>query len=369
MAKFQKVEFEFPDPDSVDENAELEIEPRDEVNIEELDLSAPPKQDTEVAAGDDAGADDDIEVVEEGEDEDIELEVVDDTPPEDRGREPSEPPAELTEEELEAYSGKVRNRIKHFSKGYHDERRAKEAAVREAQELQSLVQNLLDEKKKLESTVARDREALLQQAKAGVAVDIEKAQTKYREAYDMGDPDALLAAQESLTKARLTEQRLDALARQNAQQQSNLGQGQIDGGESQPQPQRQQPVTPDEKALAWQQENPWFGNPEHRLATEFALDVHADLVGSGVSPQSDEYYSRLNENMQRRFPELFGGTLETGERSNGRSARNVVAPASRSTATKKIRLSRTQIALAKKLGLTPAQYARQAAIDARKQNG
>ena len=83
----------------------------------------------------------------------MEIEVVDDTPKADRNRKVSEPPADVTDEELGEYSDKVRTRIKHFSKGYHDERRAKEAAFREKQELEPLAQSLVDENKKLNNPV------------------------------------------------------------------------------------------------------------------------------------------------------------------------------------------------------------------------
>lgn len=365
---FQKIEFEFPDPDaSVEGDTSIELESSNEVNIETLGDEKP-------LSGKDvdkmAVAEDD----EDDEDDEVELEVIDDTPKEDQGREAAPPPDELTDEELEAYSDKVRKRIKHFNKGYHDERRAKEQAVREAQELQTLVQSMMAENNKLKESSQRDRQALLAQAKAAITGDIEKARAAYKEAYELGDSDALLTAQEKLNAAQTTQQRLNSLSAETGQGSQNgvqrPTQVNLEGEAQQPSPQIPR-VQPDQKAVEWQRKNTWFYNDGYEPETAYALRVHKDLTEKeGVSPETDDYYEALNTRMQARFPELFGNTLEQGGTGRSRkSDSNVVAPATRSTAPKKVRLTKTQVALAKRLGLTPAQYAKQAAIDARNQNG
>jgi hypothetical protein len=152
---------------------------------------------------------DEIQFEVEGEGE-PEVEVVDDTPPQDRDRAPmKEPPAEVTDEELAQYSDGVKKRIQHFSKGYHEERRAKEAAFREREEAIRLAQQLMEENKKLQSTQGQTQQVLLEQAKKVVQSEIEQAKRKLKDAYDAGDSDKLLEAQEELTAAKIKADRVN----------------------------------------------------------------------------------------------------------------------------------------------------------------
>ena len=136
---FQKVEFEFPAGE--EETHEIEVEDSSALVVDTSGKN-PLEQDAE-----------------------IEVEVIDDTPEADRDRKVSDPPEEVTEEELEDYSDKVRNRIKHFSKGYHDERRAKEQALREREELERYTQQLVVENKDLKTSQGKNQTVLLEQAK------------------------------------------------------------------------------------------------------------------------------------------------------------------------------------------------------------
>ena len=182
---FQKVEFEFPD-DKEDKGEDIEIESTD---AEEVKKPAKPEPDDE-----------------------YEIEVVDDVPKADRNRKPSEPPPEVTDEELEDYSEKVRNRIKHFSKGYHDERRAKEQALRDRQELERLATQLVEENKNLKGTVDKNQAVLIGQAKKALETQINSAKRQYKSAYESGDSDKVLDAQEKLTNAKI---KADKLANYN----------------------------------------------------------------------------------------------------------------------------------------------------------
>ena len=149
-------------------------------------------------AAEKAATEDKVEFEVEGEGE-TQVEVVDDTPEQDRGRPPmKEPPAEVTDDELAQYSEGVKKRIQHISKGYHEERRAKEAALREREEAVRLAQTLMEENKKLQSNLGQGQQALLEQAKA-----------KYKAAYESGDSDALVAAQEELTAAKIKAERVN----------------------------------------------------------------------------------------------------------------------------------------------------------------
>jgi len=284
---------------------------------------------------------------------DSEIEVVDDTPPEDRDRPPmKEPPSDVTEEELAQYSEGVKKRIQHFSKGYHEERRAKEAALREREEAIRLAQQLVEENKKLQSSQGQTQQVLLEQAKKVVENELSEAKRKYKEAYESGDSDALVAAQEELTAAKIKADRVSNFRPAPLQQEKPV---------VQPTPQPET-VTPkvDSKAAAWQEANPWFGTDDEMTA--LALTVHRKLVESGVSPTSDEYYDRINNRMRQVFPDAF-----PSEKPVKKSP--VVAPATRSTAPKKIVLTKSQVNIAKRLGLTNEQYARAVAEEMRKQNG
>ena len=284
---------------------------------------------------------------------DADIEVVDDTPEEDRGRAPmKEPPAEVTDEELAQYSDGVKKRIQHFSKGYHEERRAKEAALREREEAIRLAQQLMEENKKLQSSQGQTQQVLLEQAKKVVETELNEAKRKYKEAYESGDADALVSAQEALTAAKIKAERVNNFKPAPVQQEKPVVQPAS-------QPEKEAPKV-DAKAAAWQEANPWFGVDDEMTAV--ALTVHRKLVESGVSPTSDEYYERINTRMRQVFPDAF---------SSGKTVKksSVVAPATRSTAPKKIVLTKSQVNIAKRLGLTNQQYARAVAEEMRKQNG
>jgi hypothetical protein len=289
-------------------------------------------------------------------DDGFEVEVVDDTPAKDRGRTPAEPPPEVTDDELEGYSEKVKKRIQHFTRGYHDERRAKEAALREREEALRLAQNIIEENKKLKQTVNQNQEALLEQAKRAATFELEQAKAQFRAAYEEGDPDKVTSAQESLTSAKLKADRVANFALPALQEEETA----VENKYTAPaQPQNQV----DPKVTAWQQENPWFGSDDEM--TSFALGLHQKLVKQGVDPRSDEYYDAINRRMRQVFPDQF----EESEPEEKPRRKTVVAPATRTTAPRKIVLTTSQQAIAKRLGLTLEQYARQVAEDMRKQNG
>ncbi|NCX56336.1 MAG: hypothetical protein EBW87_03955 [Burkholderiaceae bacterium] len=290
---------------------------------------------------------------------DSEIEVVDDTPEEDRDRPPmKEPPAEVTEEELAQYSSeKLKNRIQHFSKGYHEERRAKEAAIREREEAVALAQKLIEENKKLQSSHGQTQQVLIEQAKVVVANEIETAKKKFKEAYESGDSEAMTEAQELLTAAKIKAERVNNFKPAPLQAKET---------EVKPEPEqlkREQKLDP--KVAAWYDANPWFGKADDlsQEMTAVALTVHKKLVESGFNTNSDEYFDRINTRIRQVFPDAF-----PSEKPIKKSA-PVVAPATRSTAPKKIVLTKSQVNIAKRLGLTNEQYARAIADQMRNQNG
>lgn len=275
----------------------------------------------------------------------VEVEVVDDTPPEDRNRKPmEEPPKEFSDDEIASYNEGVQKRIKHFTKGYHEERRAKEAAIREREEAARMLQALMDENKRLKSTVTQNQEALLEQAKKATQVELERAKEEYKKAYDNGDSDALVAAQENLTAAKIKAERVANFTLPPLQEEEP---------KLKPENKQQQPVY-DERAKSWADRNNWFGSD--KLMTAYALALHKKLEDEGVALSSDEYYQRIDAEMRQRFPENFDSFDAPTQRKNP-----VVAPATRSTAAKKIVLTQTQVNIAKRLGLTPEAYAKEVA--------
>jgi hypothetical protein len=343
----QQVEFEFPDPDK---EAAAEIE----VDIAEDDAPL----EVEGAVGREDMKKPGKETIKAG---DLEIEVEDDTPPEDRGRTPSEPPKEVTDDELENYSEKVKSRIKHFSKGYHDERRAKESALREREALEAYAKKLVEENNKLKGSVDQSHNSLIQSAKKQVEGELSMAKAQYKQAYDSGDPEAILEAQTMLNAAQIRMERVNGLKPKQIQP--------LQAVETPVQPQVNAPqpqVERDEKAESWRDDNPWFGSDDEMTA--FALGLHNKLTKDGVDPRSDEYYEKINSRMRQVFPDQFDDGIEDEPEVQAKpKSSNVVAPATRSTGPKKIRLTQSQIAIAKKLGVPLETYAKQAAELMRKQ--
>ena len=284
-----------------------------------------------------------------------EVEVVDDTPEQDRGRKPmEEAPKDVTDEELAKYDESVRKRIQHFTKGYHEERRAKEAALREREEALRLAQQIVEENKKLKGSLSSNQTALLEQAKRNVANDMEEARRKYKTAYESGDSDALVSAQEEMTAAKLKADRINSFRPPALQEEENV----VQPRQQVPQEQRVDP-----KLASWKDDNQWFGT--NKRMTAYALGLHEDLVSEGIPAGTDEYYRRINSDIRERFPDQFESGNQTDAQTPSKTSNNV-APATRSTAPKKIVLTKTQVQLAKRLGLTNEQYARAVAAEMRK---
>jgi len=280
-----------------------------------------------------------------------EIEIVDDTPAADRNRKSmTEDPVDPTDEEMEAYSESAKKRIKHFTKGYHEERRAKEAALREREEAVRIAQAIAEENRSLKGSLNQGQQALIEQTKTVIATELENGKREYKAAYEAGDSDALLAAQEKLTAAKLREDRVNNFRPAPLQDEKHVIQTQ------------QAPV--DAKAETWKESNEWFGSDDEM--TSFALGLHMKLVKGGISPTSDEYYQKVDSRMRQVFPEKFDST-ETADAPTPRvQKQNVVAPATRSTAPRKVVLTQSQVNVAKRLGVPLELYARKVAEEMRK---
>jgi len=279
---------------------------------------------------------------------DFELEIEDDTPEQDRGRQPlpEEMVKELEEDELEDYSEKVKNRLKQMKKVWHDERREKERALREQQEAVSLAQKLVEENKKLKGRLSEGEKSLIMTATREAELDMQMAERAYKEAYDSGDSDQILAAQKKLHSVS---SRLEKLQGYKPALQAEENDVQV---------QNQQAAAPrlDQKTDSWRKQNTWFGQDEEMTATALGLHQKLEKQYGAQYIGTDEYWNTVDKTMRKRFPDYFGD--EEPEKPQRTSA-TVVAPASRSTAPKKVVLKQSQLALAKKLGLTPEQYAKE----------
>jgi len=283
----------------------------------------------------------------------ISIEIEDDTPPEDRGREPMPKPLveELEKDDLDRYEGEVKTRLKQMRKVWHDERREKEAAQREQQEAISLARRLLEENQRIRGVLTDGEKVFVSTVQNAAGLELEMARKAYREAYESGDTDRVLEATQALQDANY-----------KLKQAQNFKPTPLHQRENEVQiPQSSQIPSvpkPDSKALAWQERNPWFGQDDEMTATAYGL--HEKLKKSGVVIGSDEYYLALDRTMRKRFPESFEEEEEIEQPARRQAqpkAATVVAPATRSTASNKVRLRQSQVQLAKKLGLTPEQYA------------
>jgi hypothetical protein len=232
--------------------------------------------------------------------------------------------------------------------------------LREREALEEYAKNLISENNKLKGSVNQSHNTLIQSAKKQVEGELAMAKAQYRQAYESGEPDAILEAQTALNTAQIRMERVNSLKPKETnslQTRETPVQTQVNA----PQPQ----VERDEQAETWRDDNPWFGSDDEMTA--FALGLHNKLTKDGVDPRSNEYYEKINSRMRQVFPDQFDDGIEDEPASAQRKSSNVVAPATRSTGPKKIRLTQSQIAIAKKLGVPLETYAKQAAELMRKQ--
>ena len=286
------------------------------------------------------------------------VEVVDDTPPEDRNRKPlGEDPDDIPEDELAEYSAQVKKRISKLRHGFHDERRAKERELREKEEAIRFAQQVFSENQRLKQMYTEGERIFGSTLLTAAQGQLDAAKRKVKDAYEAGDSDALVAAQEEMTEAKYrVEQAKTSQTRQTPLQDSNSQQQSVQRVQ---QPPVQQPQ-PDPLAARWQQDNPWFGSDDEM--TSLALGVHKKLVEKGVDPRTREYYEQINARVRQIFPDYFRVEDGTSQSPPAKRPASVVAPQTRTTAPKKIVLSKSQVAIAKRLGISVEEYARQTAL-------
>ena len=281
----------------------------------------------------------------------FEVEIVDDRPEEDRvpkRKEDTQPKVEGDEDEAKNYSDKVQKRIKELKYEYHEERRAKEEASRLQEEALNYAKKLQKENEELRKSLSDGESVLINQAKGRVDAELEKAKKDYKEAYESGDPDKLVEASSELARIQSEKQRVDSYVPPKPQQPRK---------QETPIPQQPQKPQVSQRALDWANENTWF-NKDSRM-TSYAFGVHEELVKKGVVGDSEEYYKEIDREMRKVFPDKFDDVIEDEETQQSQTG-NVVAPTKRSAKKPRtVRLTSTQVNLARRLGLTKEQYAAQ----------
>ena len=300
-------------------------------------------------------------------DDKFEVEIEDDTPPQDRGRKPMKEPVEdPSDDELASYDEKVQSRIKKFTKGYHDERRAKEEALREREAAETYARHMLEENKRLQQQLSNGSKVLIETSKNAAEAKLLEAKRKFKEAQENGDFDAAADAQAEIARA--------ALHMDKAQSMRPV---EVDDNFNAPPPQFQLKPQIDKRTQKWVEANSnWWGVDEEMTAAALGLDKKlakqygADYVGS------KDYFKTIDKTMRKRFPENFDGEDQSDEdddeppqkvepaREIPRRASKpatVVAPASRSTPPNRIKLKASEAAIARRLGVSLEEYAKQVA--------
>ncbi len=317
--------------------------------------------------GDEFEFPDEKEAKDEGKSDELEIEIEDDTPEPDRGRKPmKEPVEEPTDDELASYDEKVQQRIKKFTRGYHDERRAKEEALREREAAETLAKQLWEQNRKLQEQVELGSKAYIEQSKSAAQIEFEAAKKRYKDAVESGDYDAQTDAQVEIAKATMNLDKVQNMRPLQAEEKS-----------VQTQPQRSTPAPVTGRDQRWMQKNTWFGTDPEMTAS--ALGLHQKLAKEQGAEfvGSDEYYKKVDATMRRRFPEYFEDaqsdeddvpskkTSEPAEEEEpprrATKPSTVVAPASRSTPPNRVKLKASEAAIARRLGVPIELYAKQVA--------
>lgn len=300
----------------------------------------------------------------------LKIEIEDDTPPQDRGRKPAPPPEELTDDELNSYDEKVQARFKKFTRGYHDERRAKEQALREREAAEAFARQVYEENKRLQEQLSSGSKAYIETSKGAAQAELEAAKDKYRKAYESADADAIVAAQEAIAKATIKIEKAESLRPIEVEERNNF----VPAAPEQATPQ----ISP--RTKRWMEKNSdWFGPDEEMTLAAIGVDKKlqreygADYVGT------EEYFKTVDRTMRKRFPEYFeaqseeeddqpqrkrSAPVEEDDEPPRRAPKSaaVVAPASRSSSPNRIKLKQSQVDIARRLGITPEQYAKQVAL-------
>jgi len=291
----------------------------------------------------------------------IEIEIEDDTPPEDRGVKPmpKEIVQKLEEDELDKYSAEAKEKLAQLKKVWHDERRRADSSDREREEAINVAQRLFEENKKLKQAYSTGEKTYIETVQNATELELEVAKRYYKEALETGDSDRIVEAQAKLNSAAIKSDKVKDFRPSALQEEEN---------EVQIPQMQEKSVTPDAKTQEWTEKNPWFGSK--KPMTAYALGLHEELIDEYGKDfvSTDQYFKRIDTAVRDAFPKYFDALepqtqveIEDEPQKAQPKAKpsTGVAPATRSTSSKQIKLAPRQVALARKLGLTPEQYARE----------
>ena len=303
-----------------------------------------------------------------GQQEELVEEVADEAADEAVQAESEAEDGELTDDELSGYSKRVQKRINKLKYDSHEERRKRDSALAERDEAYRVAQQIAEKNREYESLIGRGEQALIGQIKERAALSVDQAKEQYRQAYEEGNTDNVVDAQQALSKAttELTEadRYAQSAANQQAQQQQYEQAWAAQQQQQFPQPRQQpkQPQQPDPETQEWAAGNPWFMASGHEAMTSLAYGKHAELVNQGIKPNSSEYFRQIDETVRKAFPDYDWqvGNSQQERASTASQPSMVVAPTTRNNGAKPrtVKLSPSQRSLAKRLGLTDEQYAK-----------
>ena len=311
------------------ENLENEVEETTEIEVEIEEAPVEEKQEAETKVE----------------------EKVEEPEPESEPEPEVEAKTENSDAEIDKYSAGVQKRIDQLTKQYRDEERARQEAQGLQEEAVKYAEKVKEENEKLRKSLQDNEDVLLTQAKTRIEAQLEQAKAQYKTAYEAGDPDELLKAQSELTRLQNEEYRV---ANFKPPKREELEPVPTETAKQEAQPET---AKPPQRALDWADKNPWF--MKDKRMTGFAYGVHEELLTKGVEPNSEEYYNEIDAAMKEAFPNKFEVDAEESAPPQPQAG-NVVAPPSRtSKKPRKVKLTPTAAALAKRLGLTAEQYAAQ----------
>lgn len=296
----------------------------------------------------------------------IDIEIVDDTPPEDRGRKPMKTPPK-DGDEIDEVNEKVQKRMDELKRAWHEERRAKEQASREQSEALAYAKALVEENKRLQKKLSAGEQIMVKEAQTKAELALKSAKRSLQEAQESGDSEKAADAMSEITRVTMEQENWKRFQPTQVPDDPEPTLQPQNNNVAYSQTVQQQAAAPDEKAVSWYNKNTWFGVDEERTA--FAYGLHQKLVNEGIDPRSDSYYERIDARLRQVFPEKF--TSETPEdheedvqqrRVEKRQQTTVVAPATRTTSSKKIVLTKSQVAIARRLGVPLEVYAKHVAM-------
>ena len=194
----------------------------------------------------------------------------------------------------------------------------------------------------------------MSQAKEKAALALTNAQRKYQDAYEAGDAKAMAEAQAEIAQAAVQKQQVERWTPPQKNQEESLQQQQKPVYS---QPSERNAFTPDPEAVSWAEKNEWFHTNDEM--TGFAYGVHDSLINKGIDPviDADRYYATIDKRIREKFPEHF----ESEQPRKRDKAPTVVAPVHRTVRGNKVVLTKSQLAIAERLGITPQRYAAEVA--------